>query len=356
MAISPRQMICPQSNWGNKCPYAMTAKYITVHNTANDASANNEISYMNRNTNQVSFHFAVDDVEVVQGIPLNRNAWHAGDGANGKGNRETIGIEICYSKSGGDRFNKSEALAAKFIAQLLKERNWGIDKVKKHQDWSGKYCPHRTLDMGWGRFIAMVEKELDALNPKVVWKNNLGVGEIEGETDLVDVATGKVIKKVSGKFEYVQTTEDGKWARTAYSRDNNINNGVATSSFKKPTPPPQPKYIWVDVPKTTMYIKTNANLTNLDTGAVVKVLEAGTFEYVQKTSDDKYARTDYSKGKNLNYGVLLSDLEPIPAPAPEPEPKPDEPDDPTPDQIIPILQKIIMFIQGIIDSLLKKNK
>ena len=35
---------------------------------------------MIRNDNEVSFHFAVDDKEVVQGIPLDRNAWHAGDG------------------------------------------------------------------------------------------------------------------------------------------------------------------------------------------------------------------------------------------------------------------------------------
>lgn len=78
MSVTPRQMICPQSKWNIKCPYAMTPQFIVVHNTANDASANNEISYMNSNNNQVSFHFAVDDKEVVQGIPTNRNAWHAG--------------------------------------------------------------------------------------------------------------------------------------------------------------------------------------------------------------------------------------------------------------------------------------
>lgn len=143
-----------------KCPYAMTPTRIVVHNTANDASAKNEISYMITNSNQVSFHFAVDDKEIVQGIPLDRNAWHAGDG-NGKGNREGIAIEICYSKSGGDRFIKAEQNAASFIAQLLKERGWGIDKVTKHQDYSGKYCPHRTLDMGWQRFLNMVQKELN---------------------------------------------------------------------------------------------------------------------------------------------------------------------------------------------------
>ena len=154
-----RQMLVDPSKYSIKCPYSMTPTRIVVHNTANDASANNEISYMRNNNNETSFHFAVDDKEVVQGIPLNRIAWHAGDG-HGKGNMQGIAIEICYSKSGGDRFIKAEQNAAKFIAQLLKERGWGIDKVTKHQDYSGKYCPHRTLDMGWERFLNMIREEL----------------------------------------------------------------------------------------------------------------------------------------------------------------------------------------------------
>lgn len=159
-----RQMLVNKNKYNIKCPYEMKAEFIVVHNTANDASANNEISYMINNNNQVSFHFAVDNVESVQGIPFNRNTWNAGDGVNGNGNRKGISIEICYSLSGGDRFVKAEKNAAKLIAQLLKERGWGIDKVKKHQDFSNKYCPHRTLDMGWPRFLNMVQNELNNLN------------------------------------------------------------------------------------------------------------------------------------------------------------------------------------------------
>ena len=91
----------PQSMYKDKCPHTMTPARIVVHNTANDASARNEIKYMQSNDKQVSFHIAVDDQEAVQGIPFDRNAWHAGDGANGTGNRYGIAIEICYSKSGG---------------------------------------------------------------------------------------------------------------------------------------------------------------------------------------------------------------------------------------------------------------
>lgn len=151
-----------------KCPYTMTPTRIVVHNTYNDASAKNEIAYMIRNSNQVSFHYAVDDVEVVQGVPEDRNTWNAGDGSKGKGNREGIAIEICYSKSGGDKFIKAEQNAVKLIVDILKRYNWGIDKVTKHQDYNGKYCPHRTLDMGWSRFIKMIEAELKPVEEPVV--------------------------------------------------------------------------------------------------------------------------------------------------------------------------------------------
>lgn len=154
-----RQMLVSPSKYNIKCPYSMNPTRIVVHNTYNDASANNEISYMINNNYETSFHFAVDDKEAVQGLPLDRNGWHAGDG-NGKGNREGIGIEICYSLSGGDRFIQAERNACKLIAQLLKERGWGIDRVTKHQDYANKYCPHRTLDMGWDRFLNMVREEM----------------------------------------------------------------------------------------------------------------------------------------------------------------------------------------------------
>jgi len=145
-----------------KCPYNMDAEGYCVHNTANDASARNEIAYMISNDEYTSYHYAIDDKEVVQGIPEDRNGWHAGDGAGGRGNRKHIGIEICYSLSGGERFISAEERAAKFIAEGLIRRGWGIERVKKHQDFDGKYCPHRTLDMGWERFLAMIKEAMYA--------------------------------------------------------------------------------------------------------------------------------------------------------------------------------------------------
>ena len=186
-----KQNLVASENYSVKCPHSMTAEFIVVHNTANDATAENEVAYMIRNKNQVSFHYAVDDQEVVQGVPINRNTWHAGDG-NGEGNRKGISIEICYSKSGGTRFDQAEKNAAHFIATLLRERGWSIEKVKKHQDFSNKYCPHRTLDKGWNGFIQMIKIYLNDI--PVISSQGFKVGEkVRVKESATQYATGQAL-------------------------------------------------------------------------------------------------------------------------------------------------------------------
>ena len=201
-----------QSKYSIKCPYSMTPEFVVVHNTANDASAQNEVKYMISNNNQVSFHFAVDDKEVVQGLPTDRNAWHAGDGGSGRGNRYGIAVEICYSKSGGARFENAEKNAAKFIAQLLKERGWGVDKVKKHQDFSNKYCPHRTLDKGWASFVNMIKDYLNELNKPVqsTQSSSISVGDkVKVKTTATHYATGQSMASFVKGSTYEVTRIDG---------------------------------------------------------------------------------------------------------------------------------------------------
>ena len=186
-----KQNLVASENYSVKCPHSMTAEFIVVHNTANDATAENEVAYMIRNKNQVSFHYAVDDQEVVQGVPINRNTWHAGDG-NGEGNRKGISIEICYSKSGGTRFDQAEKNAAHFIATLLRERGWSIEKVKKHQDFSNKYCPHRTLDKGWNGFLQMIKSYLNDI--PVTSSSGFKVGEkVRVKESATQYATGQAL-------------------------------------------------------------------------------------------------------------------------------------------------------------------
>ncbi len=211
MTYTFKQNLVSKDKYSIKCPNAMNAEFIVVHNTANDASAENEISYMISNNNEVSYHYAVDDKEVIQGLPIDRNAWACGDGSNGKGNRKGIQIEICYSKSGGARFENAEKNAAKFIAQLLKERGWGVDKVKKHQDFANKYCPHRTLDKGWASFVNMVKDYLNESNNQTSSTNStIKIGDkVKVKTTATHYATGQSIASFVKGSTYEVTKVDG---------------------------------------------------------------------------------------------------------------------------------------------------
>lgn len=168
MAYSIINSYIPESLYKLKAPYAMRPEYVTIHNTYNDATAVNEVAYMTRNTTATSYHVAIDDKYVVQAIPFTRNAYHAGDG-QGKGNRASIGIEICYSKSGGSKYVAAEENTVEYVAHVLKQYGWGIDRVKWHRDWSGKNCPHRILDEGRAQSvknrIAAKLKELNNPTP-----------------------------------------------------------------------------------------------------------------------------------------------------------------------------------------------
>lgn len=145
---------------GNK----MVAEYITIHNTGNEKStAANERAWLTNpaNTRTASYHIVVDEVQAIECLPLNENGWHAGDGC-GKGNMASISIEICESGN----YKLAEENAVKLVAKMLYERKWGVDRVKKHQDWSGKYCPRKIIPY-WADFIKRIQVELTKLKTPV---------------------------------------------------------------------------------------------------------------------------------------------------------------------------------------------
>lgn len=148
MQIKTDYLVTSPKRWEQLAPYSMDPTEITFHNTYNDASALNEVKNVYNNSTGTSFHTAVDDKEVQQVIPFDRNAWHSGDGGSGAGNRKSIGVEICYSMSGGSRYRAAELNAIDHISDLMVKFNIPISKVKTHQERNGKYCPHRMLDEG----------------------------------------------------------------------------------------------------------------------------------------------------------------------------------------------------------------
>lgn len=117
---------------------------VTIHNTDNsgagaDAKAHANLLKNSWKNKQQSWHFAVDEDGAYQSIPTDEIAWHAGDGGSGKGNTQTIAIEICMNSDGD--LEKATDNAAQLAAQQLKEKGLSADKLYQHHDWSGKNCP-----------------------------------------------------------------------------------------------------------------------------------------------------------------------------------------------------------------------
>ena len=137
-------------------------RFITIHSTANPTStAENERGWLTNpgNTRKASWHIVVDEHRAIEAIPLDEVAYHSG---SREGNNTSIGIEMCESG------NRQAVLARtiKLVAKMLHERNWGVDRLRRHYDWSGKVCPRILSDnnwSGWKKFIADVEKELNLL-------------------------------------------------------------------------------------------------------------------------------------------------------------------------------------------------
>lgn len=140
----------------------ITPLYLTIHSTGNPSStAANERAWLTNSTNtsSTSWHICVDESQAVEAVPLDEIAHHAG---NTQGNRESIGIEICES---GDRL-KTIANGVELTADMLYERSWGIDRLKRHYDWSGKSCPAIFMPndwQGWKDFKTAVALRLAGL-------------------------------------------------------------------------------------------------------------------------------------------------------------------------------------------------
>lgn len=146
--------LVPRRLYDYKCTYPMSYDYVTLHNAAFPGKVESLDYYMRTCCldpslqNIKSWHFSCGESLVIQGLPLDRNGWHAGDGA-GAGNRRSIGIEITRDTLKPDPqglYFKGEDLALRLTAALLFIKGYGTDRVTWHQTWMPqKACPHRIL-------------------------------------------------------------------------------------------------------------------------------------------------------------------------------------------------------------------
>src|SRR5699024_5483835 len=110
-------------------------KYITIHETDNTNKGANADAHArlqaNGNSRQASWHYQVDDKEVVQSFSDDKQCWHTG---NKKGNQNSIGVEICVNNDGD--FNKAIQNAVELTKYLMEQHDIPVKNVVQHNYWS----------------------------------------------------------------------------------------------------------------------------------------------------------------------------------------------------------------------------
>ena len=152
--------------------------YVVVHETDNwvkGAGAATHAKALYNGNLAGSVHFYVDDHEVYQTLDISDGAYAVGDGGGKYGitNRNSINLEICVNP---DSDYYTAVKNAKWLcAKLLKERGFGIDRLKRHYDASRKNCPRRIIEEGlWNKFVEDVKKLMNGEEIKDTGSANAG--------------------------------------------------------------------------------------------------------------------------------------------------------------------------------------
>jgi len=177
-SLNVRQMLVPAGRFGRHLEFPLRPDYITIHSTQNPGATANQHgrgmqkgafrgrSRWNR-TGYLTWHYTVDDREVVQSLPLNIQGEHADH--DGPGNRTSIAIEICEFRD-ARRQSAAVARAAELTSWLRQRYRIPLDHVVPHYHWPqrhfGNYqkdCPSILLERGrpgrkWQSFLQLVAR------------------------------------------------------------------------------------------------------------------------------------------------------------------------------------------------------
>src|SRR5690625_762009 len=132
-------------------------KYIVIHETANTRKGANANAHArlqaSGNNRQASWHYTVDDKEIIQSFEDDAQCWGAG---NRYYNENGIQIEICVNSDGD--FKKAVDNAVKLTKHLMNKYDIPASNVIQHNTASGKNCPRylRSGEKGvsWSDFKA----------------------------------------------------------------------------------------------------------------------------------------------------------------------------------------------------------
>lgn len=155
-------MITKRLNHNNKNHYKGVNKklYITIHQTGNTSKGTNAINHARyiENGSTTTWHYTVDEQNIVQHFNDDVQCWHAGDG-RGNGNLNSIGIELCINSDGD--YTGTIKNSVNLVKYLMNKYNIPIEKVVQHNRWSGKNCPMQIRQgkngINWNDYINMIK-------------------------------------------------------------------------------------------------------------------------------------------------------------------------------------------------------
>jgi len=135
-------------------------KYITIHQTGNTRKGANALAHgkLIANGYSATWHYTVDDENIVKHFNEDIQCWHAGDK---KGNTQSIGIELCINEDGN--YIKTIENGVKLVKYLMEKYSIPITNVVQHNYWSGKDCPKQIREgregITWNKFIELIKNE-----------------------------------------------------------------------------------------------------------------------------------------------------------------------------------------------------
>lgn len=167
-SLKIKERLANPGNYGGKRDKSQI-KYLILHYTANDGDHDEgNATYYKNNVVKASAHYFVDDDSITRSVPDDRVAWAVGGkkwadcNKTGGGsmygkitNTNSLSVEMCDTKKDGTLMATNATLdrTVDLCKALMHDYNITIDRVYRHFDVTGKYCPAYFMDVNkWEQF------------------------------------------------------------------------------------------------------------------------------------------------------------------------------------------------------------
>ncbi len=237
-----------------KCTYAgqNSPKYIVIHETDNfskGADAGRHAQAQAAGHLSTSVHYYAGSDGIYQTADHRDGTFSVGREYGGAHtvkdatNRNTINIEICVNEDGD--YTKARTNAVELVKHLIQATGLPAERVIRHFDAKGKYCPRKMMDNPelWEDFKQQIgQTSMQQTNPEQVpedkekavwyrvgsgWKNGICIGQTGAyhnkDFAIADCQPGQKVYDESGKVIYtggkVEAQGTGAYTQKQFIKD-----------------------------------------------------------------------------------------------------------------------------------------